>query len=126
MGLFYFLWTKLSQGTPNPKNYYQITKNLLHFVVKCFILRGVIKKGSNYMAMNKTKKASRTVHCQVDQEVADALDYFAKNTGMTKTAIVEKSLMEYIQSWARVYQAKEATQEEIIDLKEVFGKKGRL
>lgn len=46
--------------------------------------------------MTKSSKDFRNVHCKVEKSIADMLDELVKETGQTKTAVVEKALFLYI------------------------------
>lgn len=47
------------------------------------------------MARPKKKNETRSLNLKIDSKVFDLLDEVSDKTGITKTAIVEKSLREY-------------------------------
>ncbi|MBR3340050.1 MAG: CopG family transcriptional regulator [Clostridiales bacterium] len=46
--------------------------------------------------MPQNKKEYKMLNCKIDKPIADELDKFIAETGLTKTATVEKALKMYI------------------------------
>ena len=50
------------------------------------------------MARPKKDKQTRSINMRIDKEVFDLLDDVSEKTGITKTAIMEKALRDYLES----------------------------
>ena len=46
--------------------------------------------------MPRPAKEYRVINCKIDKDIADMLDKFSSDTGISKTATVEKALKMYI------------------------------
>ena len=51
------------------------------------------------MPMPQKRKDYRLLNCKIEKEVADKLDKFIYDTGMSKTATVEKALSKFIDQY---------------------------
>ena len=51
--------------------------------------------------MSRSTKLYKNINCKIDKEVSDKLEQFIRDTKLSKTATVEKALLEYI---AKYYQ----------------------
>lgn len=51
--------------------------------------------------MARPNKEYKNVNCKVDKEIAESLEVFVKETGLTKTATVEKALKFYIEQYKK-------------------------
>lgn len=49
--------------------------------------------------MARQAKDFKNLNCKVDKEVSDLLEKFIADTGLSKTATVEKALDEYINKY---------------------------
>ena len=48
------------------------------------------------LPMPRPAKEYRVINCKIDKDIADMLDKFSSDTGISKTATVEKALKMYI------------------------------
>lgn len=46
--------------------------------------------------MRKTDKVGTAMHCNIDKGLFDRLTYYSRLSGLTKTAIVERALEEFL------------------------------
>lgn len=54
------------------------------------------------MARQKNpNKASKNLNCKIDKSVSDMLEKFIEDTGLSKTATVEKALKMYIEQYKK-------------------------
>ena len=51
--------------------------------------------------MARQSKDFKNLNCKVDKEVSDLLDKFIVDTGLSKTATVEKALKMYIEHYKK-------------------------
>ncbi len=51
------------------------------------------------MPMPQRKKDYRLLNCKIEKEVADKLDKFTEDTGLSKTVTVEKALSKFIDQY---------------------------
>lgn len=51
--------------------------------------------------MARQIKEHKTLHCKITMEVSDMLTSFSEETGLSKTATVEKALKKYIKDYNR-------------------------
>ena len=55
--------------------------------------------------MSRPKKDSVLLHCRLNKEVADALEAFCEESGLTKTAAVERALKMYFENYKKTGRA---------------------
>lgn len=53
------------------------------------------------MIMARQAKDFKNLNCKVDKEVSDLLEKFITDTGLSKTATVEKALKMYIEHYKK-------------------------
>lgn len=46
--------------------------------------------------MRRTDKVSVAMHCKIDKQLSERLAYYSRLSGLTKTAIVERALEEFL------------------------------
>ena len=46
--------------------------------------------------MRRTDKVGTAMHCKIDKNLFERLTYYSRLSGLTKTAIVERALEEYL------------------------------
>ena len=51
--------------------------------------------------MARQGKDSKNLNCKVDKKVSDLLEKFIEDTGLSKTATVEKALRMYIEHYKK-------------------------
>lgn len=51
--------------------------------------------------MPRIKKEGCFLNCKIEKEIADKLDRFNKETGISKTATVEKALKRYFEQFEK-------------------------
>ena len=51
--------------------------------------------------MARASKEYKNLNCKVDKEVSDKLENFIEDTGLSKTATVEKALKMYIEHYKK-------------------------
>lgn len=51
--------------------------------------------------MNKPLKNGVPLNCKIDKKTAEELDEFIKNTGLSKTATVERALKTYFEEYKK-------------------------
>ena len=49
--------------------------------------------------MPRPKKASDTLNCKVEKQISDKLIRLCEETGLSKTKVVEKALIQYIERY---------------------------
>ena len=55
------------------------------------------KNGGVIMARPKKEKETRTLNLKIDSSIFNLLDDYSKNTGISKTFIVEKTLNDFLE-----------------------------
>ena len=51
--------------------------------------------------MSQHKKDYKLLNCKIEREIAKNLDQFSKETGISKTATVEKALKRYFEQFEK-------------------------
>ena len=53
------------------------------------------------IVMPQIKKVYKLLNCKIERDVAEQLEHFSKETGISKTATVEKALKRYFEQYEK-------------------------
>ena len=59
----------------------------------------IIRKINRGLIMARQTKESKSLNCKIEKETFEMLEKFIQETKMSKTATVERALIEYIQKF---------------------------